>query len=102
LVAAGYHQLYVFCPQGDHSNGAQPHSGVVVNAAERRSTGPTYTGGANNGGVVYKLTGSTEKVLQAFCQAKRLLRWRKNPGYGSLLKLNGQYYGTTTVGGQQQ
>ena len=95
---AAYHQIYAFCPNGDHSTGAQPHSGVVVNGTGTTLYGTAFTGGAYNGGVVYKLTGGVEKVLHAFCPQNGCVDGA-NPGYGSLLKLNGQYYGTTTNGG---
>lgn len=91
-----YSQLYVFCPKGDHSTGAWPYAGVVVSGTTLYGT--TFTAGANNAGVVYKLTGATETVLHAFCP-KSGCADGANPGYGSLLKLNGQFYGTTTLGG---
>ena len=91
-----YSQLYVFCPNGDHSTGAWPYAGVVVSGTTLYGT--TFTAGANNAGVVYKLTGSTETVLHAFCP-KSGCSDGANPGYGSLLTLNRKYYGTTTNGG---
>jgi uncharacterized repeat protein (TIGR03803 family) len=60
--------------------------------------GTTISGGTENNGVVFKLTGSTESVIYTFCSQANCVDGGE-PRFGPLLDLNGSLLGTTLFGG---
>lgn len=109
LNGSGLQNLYSFCQNADHSDGAIPYAGVIL-APGRHGLpsaiyGTTLTGDeSTNGGVVFKLTpGATghpwnETVLYSFCSQTDCTDGQ-SPRFGPLLESNGAFYGTTQAGG---
>lgn len=86
--------LYSFA--GGATDGSQPYGGLV-RANDGNFYGLTYSGGASNDGVVFKITpGGTETVLYSFAGAPAD---GANP-FGSLIQASGgSFYGMTSAGG---
>ncbi len=92
--------LYSFCPSSNCSGGADPNAGLVQGAdgnfygtAERGGTGRNC--GASGCGVVFKITPSgTFTVLHSFDSGDGSL-----PYAGLMQATDGNFYGTTYVGG---
>ena len=65
--------LYAFCSQTNCTDGALPEAGVTLNYDSHGGItfyGTATSGGAqgtNGAGIVYSLSGGTEKVLHSFC-----------------------------------
>src|ERR1017187_6698223 len=93
--------LYTFCSQGVYPNctdGYYPYAGLVQ-AANGDLYGTTYSGGASNGGTVFKITPSgTLTTLYRFCSQSGC-RDGSNPFAGLVQATNGDFYGTTSGGG---
>jgi uncharacterized repeat protein (TIGR03803 family) len=91
--------LYAF--GGGTNDGAGPQAGVVMDAVGDLY-GTTAAGGAENCGVVYRLTpsgsGYTESVIHSFSQATDGCA----PWAGITLDADGNLYGATTEGGPQR
>src|SRR6266478_3520860 len=96
--------LYRFCSQANCADGKNPAAAVIMDAAGNLY-GTTVGGGANNAGVVFKLTqtgsGWTYKVLYSFC-SKTLCADGGTPNAGLIMDAAGNLYGTTTGGGPNQ
>ena len=90
--------LYKFCSQQNCTDGAIP-SGSLIQAVDGNFYGPTYQGGANNYGTVFKMTPTgTLVTLYSFC-SKPECADGANP-YGPLLQAtDGNLYGMTNFGG---
>lgn len=105
---AAYSVLYDFCAKADHSDGALPWAGVIVVSGQGGTAsalyGTTTNGNINsNGGVVFKLVPSggtpwNETVLYSFCGQTNCTDGH-GPAFGTLLDINGYFYGTTILGG---
>src|ERR1017187_2318969 len=93
--------LYTFCSQGVYPNctdGYYPYAGLVQ-AANGDLYGTTYSGGASNGGTVFKITpGGTLTTLYRFCSQSGC-RDGSSPFAGLVQATNGDFYGTTSGGG---
>jgi uncharacterized repeat protein (TIGR03803 family) len=94
--------LYSFCPGGigNCTDGQIPFAGLLQDAAGNLY-GTTYSGGANNGGTVFKLddTGH-ETVLYSFCSVGGAnCTDGKTPQAGLIQDATGSLYGTTSSGG---
>jgi uncharacterized repeat protein (TIGR03803 family) len=78
----------------DYGDGAGPN-GTLVQATNGNLYGTTGSGGANSGGVVYKIsTGGTLQALHSFATGDGF------PPYAGLVQAtNGNFYGTTSQGG---
>ena len=109
LHGSGLQNLYSFCQNADHSDGAIPYAGVILTPGRHGLPsaiyGTTLTGDeATNGGTVFKLTPGAaghpwnETVLYSFCSQTDCTDGA-NPRFGPLLELNGAFYGTTQAGG---
>ena len=67
-----YKRLYSFCAQANCTDGSDPEAALIIDAAGGLY-GVTMAGGANDGGVVYKLTPNAKRakwtfsVLYSFC-----------------------------------
>lgn len=87
-----YTSLYTF--KGGSNDGQGPNAGVTFDKSGNLF-GTTYSGGINNAGVVYEISGGVETVLHHF---------GRNTGDGinpfaSLIFFKGNFYGTTLQGG---
>jgi len=96
--------LYRFCTEPGCADGALPYADVTFD--KRWAVyGTTYEGGANNSGVVFKLTprkdGSyKESVLYSFCPQVGCADG-SNPRSTLTLEASGAIYGTTLYGGSK-
>jgi uncharacterized repeat protein (TIGR03803 family) len=103
---SGYIQfvLYRFCEEHGCADGALPYADVTFDK-KRAMYGTTYEGGANNGGVVFKLTPRKdglykESVLYSFCPQAGC-EDGSNPRSTLILDSSGAIYGTTLYGGSK-
>src|ERR1017187_6619290 len=96
--------LYSFCSQSGCTDGAFPEAGLVQ-AANGDLYGTAEYGGAKanaNSGTVFKITPSgTLTTLYSFCSqgAYPYCTDGRNPYAGLVQAANGDFYGTTLVGG---
>ncbi len=80
------------------SNGVSPPA-PLVQGLDGNLYGTTYAGGANGGGTVFKVTTTgTVTTLYSFC-AQAGCPDGKGPNGGVVLATDGNFYGTTLVGG---
>lgn len=80
---------------GGSNDGAQPSRGALVAGSDGSFYGTTPSGGANNLGVVYRITPTGElSVLHAFASSEG-----SNPQGTMIQAFNGAFYGTTHDGG---
>jgi uncharacterized repeat protein (TIGR03803 family) len=94
--------LYSFCSKTNCVDGAFPYSGVVQRSDGNFYGTTTSGGGPNNGGTVFKLTPSGAlTTLHAFC-SKANCSDGQYP-YGGLIQgRDGNFYGTTLIGGKNE
>jgi len=90
--------LYSFCSQSGCPDGSYPGGGLVQ-ATNRDLYGTTYSGGANGGGTIFKITPSgTLTTLYSFCSKSACTDGQYT--YAGLVQAaNGDLYGTTAEGG---
>ncbi len=90
--------LYSFCSQSGCPDGSYPEGGLVQ-ATNRDLYGTTYSGGANGGGTIFKITPSgTLTTLYSFCSKSACTDGQYT--YAGLVQAaNGDLYGTTAEGG---
>ena len=90
--------LYSFCAETGCIDGAEP-VGPLVQAANADFYGTTSTAGAYGGGTVFKITpAGTLTTLYSFC-ALASCADGEQPNGRLAQGRNGNFYGTTTVGG---
>ncbi|HKV80800.1 MAG TPA: choice-of-anchor tandem repeat GloVer-containing protein [Candidatus Sulfotelmatobacter sp.] len=90
--------LYNFCSASNCVDGSGPYAGLIADAAGNLY-GTTVHGGANGGGVVFRLTPSgMEKVLYSFCLAPNCTDGQ-GPAAALIRDAAGYLYGTTASGG---
>jgi uncharacterized repeat protein (TIGR03803 family) len=90
--------LYSFCSQTGCTDGKFPQA-AVVQAAGGNFYGTTHSGGANNQGTVFKITPSgTLTTLYSFCSQTSCTDG-KNPQAALVQATDGNFYGTTYLGG---
>ena len=90
--------LYSFCAQPGCADGNGPWAGLVQ-ASDGSFYGTTYSGGANFGGTVFKLTpAGSLTTLHGFC-AQDGCADGEEPVAGLVQASDGNFYGTTTYGG---
>jgi uncharacterized repeat protein (TIGR03803 family) len=98
--SSGYSVLYSFCPGGSPCTDGDSPNGLVQDAAGNLY-GTTHSGGANNGGTVFKVDSTGhETVLYSFCSVGGSKC--TDGGYpvaGLILDAAGNLYGTTSSGG---
>jgi uncharacterized repeat protein (TIGR03803 family) len=98
--------LYAFCQKSDCRDGREPLGGVVLDESGDLF-GTTSLGGGNDidrdglgGGIAYELSGSSFKVLHAFCTLANCADG-EYPERGSLVSDGqGHFLGTVGLGGQ--
>jgi uncharacterized repeat protein (TIGR03803 family) len=90
--------LYNFCSQPNCADGAAPYAGLVQ-GRDGNFYGTTSAGGAAGSGTVFKMTpAGTLAVLYSFCTAPRCADGSE-PQAGLVQASDGNFYGTTLVGG---
>ena len=91
--------LYSFCSLGfPCTDGEVPFAGLVQ-ATDGNFYGTTAYGGANDGGTIFKMTpGGTLNPIYSFCAQSGCTdgEW---PSAGLVQGTNGDFYGTTAIGG---
>jgi uncharacterized repeat protein (TIGR03803 family) len=93
--------LYSFCSQSGCTDGAAPEA-ALVQAPDGNFYGTTNNGGGVSGsGTVFKLTATgTLTTLYTFCsQGGALCTDGASPSAGLIQSTNGNFYGTTYIGG---
>jgi uncharacterized repeat protein (TIGR03803 family) len=89
--------LYSFCAQSGCTDGAQPVAGLVQ-ATNGDFYGTTESGGANNGGTVFRVTADGAlTTLHSFCSQTNCADGSAPSGL--IQAANGDLYGTTLYGG---
>jgi len=92
--------LYNFCSQGGSNctDGSMPFAGLVQ-GSDGNLYGTTAHGGANNAGTVFKITpGGVLTTLYSFCSQSGCTDG-ENPSAGLVQASDGNFYGTTAIGG---
>lgn len=90
--------LYTFCSQHECTDGAYPAAGIIQ-ASDSDFYGTTAGGGASNEGTIFKITPSgTLNTLYSFC-AQSHCSDGIQPYAGLIEARDGNFYGTTAVGG---
>lgn len=92
--------LYTFCSKAGCADGGTPtYVRLLVDKKGKTLTGTTNSGGADGGGVVYKLKGGNKgwkyTVLHDFCSKEPLCADGKHPNSGVIADKDGNIYGTT-------
>jgi uncharacterized repeat protein (TIGR03803 family) len=91
--------LHSFCSLTNCADGHEPYGGVIRDSAGNLY-GTTYIGGADNGGVVFKLApDGTETVLHNFCSLSNCADGAYPQDSMILDRGTGNLYGTTEFGG---
>jgi uncharacterized repeat protein (TIGR03803 family) len=90
--------LYSFCSHTNCTDGSNPYAGLVQ-ATDGNFYGTTSIGGANNGGTVFKITPDGRlTTLYSFCSHTNCTDG-SNPYAGLVQATDGNFYGTTLIGG---
>ena len=90
--------IYNFCPQTGCPDGSFPYGGVVQ-SLDGNLYGTTSAGGTGNVGTVFKITpGGTLTTLYSFC-AEAGCPDGSGPVAGLIQATDGNFYGTTLIGG---
>jgi uncharacterized repeat protein (TIGR03803 family) len=90
--------LYNFCSQKGCGDGAFPSDGVIQ-AGNGNFYGVTYRGGALDAGIIYELTPAGKlTTMHSFCSQTNCTDGELPIG-GLIQASNGNFYGTTHVGG---
>jgi uncharacterized repeat protein (TIGR03803 family) len=90
--------LYSFCIQSNCANGGAPGAGLLK-ATDGNFYGTTEVGGSNFGGTVFKMTpGGTLTTLYSFCTQSNCADG-SGPVAALIEAADGNFYGTTEVGG---
>jgi len=92
--------LYSFCSQQNCSDGSAPEA-ALVQGSDGNFYGTTYLGGANSGGTVFKITTAGDlTTLYSFCSQQNCSDGA-NPQAALLQAADGNFYGTTFGGGNE-
>ncbi len=90
--------LYSFCSQTNCADGYYPLAGLVQ-GSDGNFYGTTYFGGANDAGVVFKITATGAlTTLYSFCSQANCADGA-NPVAGLVQGADGNFYGTAYMGG---
>jgi uncharacterized repeat protein (TIGR03803 family) len=91
--------IYSFCSQSDCDDGADPR-GSLVQGSDGDFYGTTAQGGLNAMGNVFKITpGGQLTTLYIFCNQNSNCPDGAGPTSGVIQATDGNFYGTTTLGG---
>ncbi len=90
--------LYSFCVQSECTDGGRPYAGLVL-GTNGEFYGTTLGGGAHGGGTVFKITPhGALTTLYSFCALTGCPDGNQ-PAAGLIQATNGDFYGTTEIGG---
>lgn len=90
--------LYIFCSEANCNDGKDPYAGLIQ-ASDGNFYGTTSSGGAHNGGTIFKITESgTLTTLYSFCYQANCADGQQ-PYAGLIQASDGNFYGTTLGGG---
>jgi uncharacterized repeat protein (TIGR03803 family) len=90
--------LYSFCAQTNCTDGSDPYAGLVQ-ATNGDFFGTTYSGGAGDGGTIFRITSAgVLRTLYSFC-AQTNCTDGASPFAGLVQGTDGSFYGTTFDGG---
>ena len=93
--------LYTFCSLSNCSDGMQPF-GPLVQATDGNFYGTTTSGQGQNSGTVFKITSAGAlTTLYTFCALSKCADG-VNPYGGVIQAIDGNFYGTTYIGGTGQ
>jgi uncharacterized repeat protein (TIGR03803 family) len=99
LIAAAQAQTFTSLTSFNGTDGADPFYAVLVQGLDGNLYGTTSARGAHGKGTVFKITpGGTVTTLYSFC-AKSKCADGSTPYGGLVLGTDGNFYGTTFVGG---
>src|ERR1700680_1133247 len=99
LSTASQAQTFTSLASFNGTNGADPFYAVLVQGLDGNLYGTTSARGAHGTGTVFKITpGGTVTTLYSFC-AKSKCADGSTPYGGLVLGTDGNFYGTTFVGG---
>jgi len=83
----------------DGGDGWGPYQESLVQGEDGNFYGTTYGGGTNNGGTVFRITAQGSlTTLYSFCALPNCIDG-ENPNAGLVLATDGNFYGTTLIGG---
>ena len=91
--------LYMFCSQAGCTDGANPEYAGLVQANDGNFYGTTINGGANGEGEIFKLTSTDFVPLYSFSCSQSVCPNGRNPYAGLIQGTDGNLYGTTLNGG---
>jgi uncharacterized repeat protein (TIGR03803 family) len=90
--------LYNFCSQNNCADGAWPNASLIQ-GTDGSFYGTTYTGGANGGGTIFRITaGGAFTTSYNFCSQPHCADG-ESPYAGLVQGTDGSFYGTTEYGG---
>jgi uncharacterized repeat protein (TIGR03803 family) len=90
--------LYSFCLQTNCTDGEQPQAGLIQ-GTDGNLYGTTYTGGTKGSGTIFRITpSSTLTTIYHFCSQTNCTDG-SNPIAALVQGTDGNFYGTTAVGG---
>jgi uncharacterized repeat protein (TIGR03803 family) len=90
--------LYNFCAQSGCADGENPYGGLIQ-ATDGNFYGTTYGGGLNGAGTIFEISSDgTLGTLYDFCSQSSCTDG-KEPLAGLMQATNGNFYGTTVIGG---
>jgi uncharacterized repeat protein (TIGR03803 family) len=92
-------QTFTSLASFDGANGREPYYVYMVQGVDGQLYGTTYMGGANGEGSVFEIsTGGTIKIIYSFCSLSGCTDGGE-PWADLLLASDGNFYGTTAIGG---
>jgi uncharacterized repeat protein (TIGR03803 family) len=96
--------LYTFCSQANCTDGFWPlYSGALVEGSDGSFYGTTYQGGVYGKGTVFKISPTgTFTSLYSFCADQTYCIDGEYPQSGLVQATDGNFYGTTSEGGDNQ
>jgi uncharacterized repeat protein (TIGR03803 family) len=89
--------LHSFCSQTNCADGANPYAGLIQ-ARDGNFYGTTYQGGSTNDGTVFKMT--PDGALTTLHSFAGYPTEGANPYAGLVQAIDGNFYGTTLLGGR--
>ena len=99
LAVCAQAQTFTSLASFSGGNGDEPYYGALIQATNGNYYGTTYWGGKNGGGVVFEVTPAGKlSDIYNFC-AQTNCTDGSHPYTGLILGTNGDFYGTTELGG---
>ena len=96
---ASYAQVVITLANFNGTNGASPQLMSLIRGSDGAFYGTTSGGGSNSGGTVFRITpGGTLTTLYSFCSQAGCADG-ENPLAGLIQANDGNFYGTTSLGG---